>query len=143
MIAFYSNPRLLSVVRGAVEPLAEALGFPAPLRRSLTRAVDEALINIMRHSYGNLPDRPIALYFRKIRRRNGESVEHGREILLCDRGPAINPSKLHGRPLDEIRPRGLGLHLIHAAMDKVEFTRNGPTNRLRLVKYLGKTGIED
>ena len=143
MMALYSNPRLLSVVRGAVEPLAEALGFPAPLRRSITRAVDEALTNIMRHSYGNRPDRPIALYFRKIRRQNGESAEQGLEILLCDRGPAISPGKLRGRPLDEIRPGGLGLHLIHEAMDKVEFTRKGLTNRLRLVKYLDKTGIED
>jgi anti-sigma regulatory factor (Ser/Thr protein kinase) len=33
----------------------------------------------------------------------------------------------------------LGLHLIRQAMDTVEYTRKGPTNRLRLVKYLAQT----
>jgi len=69
------------------------------------------------------------------RRHEGE-VQHGLEILLCDRGPEVDASKLKGRPLEEIRPGGLGMHLIHQAMDTVKFTRKGPTNRLRLVKYL-------
>jgi len=139
MLALYSNPMLLSVVRGAVERLAETLGFPAAQCRSITRAVDEALTNIVRHSYGNRLDQPIALYFRKLRRPRHREVQLGLEILLCDRGPAIDPSKLQGRPLDEIRPGGLGLHLIHQAMDIVEFTRKGSTNQLRLVKYLEQT----
>jgi len=134
MMALCSNPRLLSTVRGAVEPLAEALGFPAVQCRAIRRAVDEALTNIVRHSYGNRPDRPITLYFRKARR--GNSAEQGLEIVLCDQGPAVDPDKLRGRPLDELRPGGLGLHFIREAMDTVEFTRKGLTNRLRLVKYL-------
>jgi len=138
MMTLCSNPRLLSTVRGAVEPLAEMLGFPAAQRRSITRAVDEALTNIVRHSYGNRPDRPITLYFRRARRRRGNSVEQGLEIVLCDHGPAVDPDKLRGRPLDELRPSGLGLHFIHEAMDTVEFTRKGLTNRLRLVKYLAE-----
>jgi len=142
MMALYSNPRLLSTVRGAVEPLAETLGFPAAQRRSITRAVDEALTNIVRHSYGNRPDRPITLYFRRASRQRGESVEQGLEILLCDRGSAVDPDKLRGRPLEELRPGGLGLHFIHQAMDTVEFTRKGPTNRLRLVKYLAEAGSD-
>jgi anti-sigma regulatory factor (Ser/Thr protein kinase) len=139
MLALYSNPGLLSVVRGTVERLTETLGFPAVQGRSITRAVDEALTNIVRHSYGNCLDRPIAMYFRKAQRHRDGQVQHGLEILLCDRGPQIDASKLCGRPLDEIRPGGLGLHLIRQAMDTVEFTRKGPTNRLRLVKYLAET----
>jgi len=138
MLALYSNPGLLSVVRGTVARLTETLGFPAVQGRSITRAVDEALTNIVRHSYGNRLDRPIALYFRKAQRQRDGQVQHGLEILLCDRGPQIDASKLRGRPLDEIRPGGLGLHLIRQAMDTVEFTRKGPTNRLRLVKYLAE-----
>jgi serine/threonine-protein kinase RsbW len=137
MLALYSNPRLLSVVRGAVERLTETLGFPAVQCRSITRAVDEALTNIVRHSYSNRLDQPIAMYFRRTQRRYDGEVQQGLEILLCDRGPAVDLSKLRGRPLEEIRPGGLGLHLIHQAMDTVEFTRKGPTNRLRLVKYFG------
>lgn len=136
MLALYSNPRLLPAVRGAVERLTETLGFSAVQCRSVTRAVDEALTNIVRHAYGNRFDKPIAMYFRRTQRRHQGEVQHGLEILLCDHGAEVDASKLKGRPLEEIRPGGLGLHLIHQAMDTVEFTRKGPTNRLRLVKYL-------
>ena len=136
MLALYSNPKWLSVARAAVERLTETLGFPIAQGKSITRAVDESLTNIVRHSYGNRPDQPIAMYFRRAQRRHDGQVQQGLEILLCDRGPAVDPCKFQGRPLDEIRPGGLGLHFIQQAMDSVEFTRKGSTNRLRLVKYL-------
>jgi len=139
MLALYSNPKWLSVVRGAVERLVETLGFPPVQCRSVIRAVDEALSNVMRHSYGNRLDQPIAMYFRKARRQYEGEVQEGLEILLCDRGPAVDATKFHGRALDRIRPGGLGLHLVRQAMDTVEFTRKGPTNRLRLVKYLAQS----
>jgi anti-sigma regulatory factor (Ser/Thr protein kinase) len=138
MLALYSNPKWLSVARAAVERLAEVLGFPVEQSRSITRAVDEALTNIVRHSYSNRLDQPIAMYFRRAQRRHDGQAQQGLEILLCDRGPAVDPSKFQGRPLKEIRPGGLGLHFIRQAMDTVEFTRKGPTNRLRLVKYLAQ-----
>jgi anti-sigma regulatory factor (Ser/Thr protein kinase) len=122
--------------RAAVERLAEVLGFPVEQCRSTTRAVDEALTNIVRHSYSNRLDQPIAMYSRRAERRHDGQVQQGLEILLCDRGPAVDPSKFQGRPLEEIRPGGLGLHFIQQAMDTVEFTRKGSTNRLYLVKYL-------
>jgi anti-sigma regulatory factor (Ser/Thr protein kinase) len=53
MLAVCSNHRWLSVVRGALERLTEAMGFPAVQCRPITRAVDEALTNIVRHSIGN------------------------------------------------------------------------------------------
>ena len=139
MMAVYSNPRLLSAVRGAVERLTETLGFSAVQCRSITRAVDEALANIMRHTYDNRLDQPIALYFRSAKRQQQGEIESGLEILLCDRGRAFDLNTLRGRPLEQIRPGGLGLHLIRQAMDTVEFTRKGLTNQLRLVKYLAKT----
>jgi anti-sigma regulatory factor (Ser/Thr protein kinase) len=139
MLVVYSNPRWLSVVRGAVERLTETLGFPAMQCRSITRAVDEALTNIVRHSYGNRFDQPIALYFRSATRCHQGEIENGLEILLCDRGRAIDVNTLRGRPLEQIRPGGLGLHWIRQAMDTVEFSRKGLTNQLRLVKYFAQT----
>src|SRR5712664_3950148 len=138
MLAVYSNPRWLSVVRGAVERLTETLGFPAVQCRSITRAVDEALTNIVRHSYGNRLGEPIALYFRRAQRSQLGEVESGLAILLCDRGSAASLNKLQGRPFEQIRPGELGLHLIRHAMDTVEFTRKGLTNQLRLVKYFAQ-----
>jgi anti-sigma regulatory factor (Ser/Thr protein kinase) len=139
MLTLYSSPGLLSVVRGTVERLTEYLGFPITEARSITRAVDEALTNIVRHSYGNRPGQPITMYFRRARRRRQcEEVESGVEILLCDRGPAVDPRKFRGRPLEEIRPGGLGLYFIRQAMDIVEFSRKSATNRMRLVKYMAR-----
>ena len=138
MMGLRSNPRLLSSVRGAVERLAETLGFPSIQCRSITRAIDEALTNIMRHSYRNQFDQPIAVYFRTAHRQHQGQAQEGLEILLCDRGPAVEASRLRGRPLEEIRPGGLGLHFIYDAMDAVEFARNGRTNELRLFKYLAQ-----
>jgi serine/threonine-protein kinase RsbW len=140
MLALQSNARLLTVVRGAVERLTEALGFPAAQCRSITRAVDEALSNIVRHSYGNRPDQPIFLYFRTTQRLLDGKDQDGLEMLLCDCGIAIDLNRLRGRPLKKIRPGGLGLHLIRQAMDTVEFSRKGAMNQLRLVKYLVQKG---
>ena len=140
-LELHSNPRLLRVVRGAVERLAEVFGFSPQGRRSVTRAVDEALTNIMRHSYGGLPDQPIAMYFRPVRRRADGGTHCGLEVQLWDRGLKFDPANVRVRNSKQIRPGGLGLEFIRQSVDSVEYTRVGRTNRLRLIKYL--PGPED
>lgn len=130
-----SSPAMACVVRGAMERLTEVFGFSAAECRSVTRAVNEALTNIMRHAYGGKPDQPIEVRCVRIPPRRGAGG-HGFEVLLSDRGPAVDPAKLRGRRLDEIKPGGLGLHFIRQSMDVVEFTRARGTNQLRLRKYL-------
>jgi len=134
-LELHSDPQLLCVVRGALERLTEVFGFSPPDRRSVTRAVDEALTNIMRHGYNGRTDQPIEVYCKRVRPRPSERHD-GLEILLCDQGPAVDPSKLRGRRLDEIKPGGLGLHFIRQSMDTVEYARAGGINQFRLVKYL-------
>ena len=135
-IELLSDPKALYVVRGAVERLAENVGFAAAECRSVVRAVDEALTNIMRHCYCGRLDQPIELYFRQVRRRSKAGPKKGLEVLLCDRGPAVDKAKLRGRKPGELRPGGLGLRFIRQDMDAVDYKRVGHTNRLRLVKYL-------
>ena len=134
-IELLSDPKALYVVRGAVERLAETMGFAAPECRSVVRAVDEALTNIMRHCYCGRLDQPIELYFRWLG-RHSKAGRKGLEILLCDRGPAVDKSKLRAQRPSELRPGGLGLQFIREAMDSFGYRRVGRTNRLRLVKYL-------
>lgn len=131
-----SDPNLLCAVRGAVERLAESFGFSAEDARAVTRAVDEALTNIIRHAYGGRADRPIEMFFRAVHGKTNPEAAEGIEILLCDRGPAIKPEQLCMRALEEVRPGGLGLHFIQQSMDLVEYKRVNGTNRLRLVKYV-------
>lgn len=131
-----SDPSLLCAVRGAVERLTESFGFSAPDCRAVTRAVDEALTNIIRHSYNGRPDRPIEMFFRSVRQQANDKSSRGLEILLCDRGPSIERAELCMRALEEVKPGGLGLHFIQQSMDVVEYKRAKGTNRLRLVKYV-------
>src|SRR5580698_8523053 len=65
-----SDPSLLCAVRGAVERLTESFGFSEPDCRAITRAVDEALTNIIRHSYKGRPDRPIEVFVRAVHGQN-------------------------------------------------------------------------
>lgn len=131
-----SDPSMLCVVRAAMERLTEMFGFSAPECRSVTRAVDEAITNIMRHSYGGKLDRPIEVFVRRVPKGPGAGRGDGLEVLLLDQGPKVDPAKLCGRRLDEIKPGGLGLHFIRQSMDVVEFKRARGANLLRLVKYL-------
>jgi serine/threonine-protein kinase RsbW len=131
-----SDPGLLCAVRGAVERLTESFGFSAEECRAVTRAVDEALTNIIRHAYSGKPDRPIEMFFRSVHGQDGHPTAEGLEILLCDRGPAIKRDQWCMRALEEVRPGGLGLHFIQQSMDIVEYKRSKGTNRLRLVKYV-------
>jgi len=134
-LELHSDPRLLCAVRGALERLTELLGLSAEQTRAVTRAVDEALTNIMRHSYLGKLDGPIEIIFSRVQRPASTGPSEGLEILVCDHGPAVDPAKLQGRHLDDIKPGGLGLHLIHQSMDSVEYRRARGTNLFRLVKY--------
>jgi serine/threonine-protein kinase RsbW len=134
-IELLSDPKWLYVVRGAVERLAETVGFPAAECRSVVRAVDEALTNVMRHCYCGRLDQPIELSFRRLG-SHSKAGKKGLEILLCDRGPAVDKSKLRPQTSSELRPGGLGLQFIREAMDSIGYKRVGHTNLLRLVKYL-------
>jgi serine/threonine-protein kinase RsbW len=131
-----SDPSLLCAVRGAVERLTESFGFSAPDCRAVTRAVDEALTNIIRHAYNGRPDQPIEMFFRSVHGQADRKASEGLEILLCDRGPSIKRAQLCMRALEEVKPGGLGLHFIQQSMDIVEYKRAHGTNRLRLVKYV-------
>jgi anti-sigma regulatory factor (Ser/Thr protein kinase) len=140
-LVLVSDPHLLSVVRAAVERLTEVFGFTPPECRSITRAVDEALANVMRHAYGNEADKRIEISCTRVSSMVDGQQRQGLEIQLQDEGVPFDRNKLTARSLDEVKPGGLGLHFIRDSMDIMEHSRDGSANRLRLVKYLGDTKI--
>jgi serine/threonine-protein kinase RsbW len=135
-LAISSDPGFLCVVRSMTETLSEALGFGANDCRSVTLAVDEAMTNIIRHAYRSQKDRLINVICRRVDAGGDGKQRTGLEITLVDYGPAVDPTQLSARSLDEIKPGGLGLHLIRESMDVVSYTRADSANRLRLVKFL-------
>lgn len=131
-----SNPDTLCVVRNALGPLAQMLGFSDAECRAVVLAVDEALTNIIRHAYQGRANEPIEISFRRIHAPQDGARGRGLEIVLEDRGIRVDGSKLCGRDLEDVRPGGLGLHFIKESMDAVEFRRHWGRNQLRLVKFL-------
>jgi len=134
-----SDPEMLCVVRGALSQLGEKLGLEEGDCRAVVLAVDEALTNIIRHAYGGNTDKPIEVLFRRIQAAGDGDKQDAFEIVLEDRGATVNRARLRGRPLEQVKPGGLGLHFIRQSMDKVEFCRKKGRNQLRLVKLLQTT----
>ena len=89
--AIPSDPRYLPVVRGAIGPLAAAIGWDESECRAITLALDEALANVIRHAYHNCADGMIKLECR-------ESAD-GLEITLLDKGDAPDKSKICAREI--------------------------------------------
>ena len=131
-----SNPEALCLVRAALERATEIMRFPEPDSRAIVRSVDEALANVIRHAYKGRAGLPIEVTFSRLWNAEGGSAPKGLEILLIDSGIAADPKRLKGRPLDEVRPGGLGIHFMKKSMDIVEFHRKSGKNLLRMVKYL-------
>jgi anti-sigma regulatory factor (Ser/Thr protein kinase) len=131
-----SNPETLGLVRAILERATELLHFHETQTRAIVRSVDEALANVIRHAYQGKSGLPIEITCSKLRvDRDGNPVT-GLEILLEDSGVALNPAKLKGRALEDLRPGGLGLHFIHQSMDEVEYSHKNGKNQLRMVKYV-------
>lgn len=126
-----SDPRLLKIVRAGIAHLCELAGFPEDQRHRATLAVDEACSNIIQHAYGGATDKPIFITAR--------ILENGIEVVLRDFGKKVDPETIKSRDLDDIRPGGLGVHLIRSSMDVVVYDNTLPDgNQLRLAKYLTK-----
>ncbi|MEC9374353.1 MAG: ATP-binding protein, partial [Planctomycetota bacterium] len=61
----------------------------------------------------------------------------GIRIVIEDEGRQVDPSKVKGRDLDDIRPGGLGDHIIRQVMDSVTYEqRTGKGMRLILEKMI-------
>jgi len=124
-----SDPKLLKIVRLGIGHLCDLAGFPEAHRHRAMLAVDEACANIIKHAYNGATDQPMIITARLI--------ENGIEVVLRDYGKKADPEEIKPRELDDIRPGGLGVHLIRSAMDSVVFDNTLPEgNQLTLVKYL-------
>lgn len=127
-IVLSSQPRLLHILRGVVRWVAVGSGFPETEADSLAMAINEAAANVIRHTYANREDARLALEFLRFPDRL--------EFLLEDWGPKVRVECIRPRPLDEVRPGGLGTFLINTLMDACSFDPSFTEgNRLRMVKY--------
>jgi len=130
-----ANPAYLAVVRQAVSRAAEVAELDRDEIDSVILATEEALTNVIRHSYEGPCSKPIIVKLGQIVDKKGQP--RALEILIRDFGKQVNPKCIKGRDLDEIKPGGLGVHIIRSVMDEIDYTTAEPAGmQLRMVKYL-------
>ena len=118
------------MARACVREACIKVGCDDALTNDVVLALDEACQNVIRHAYGGPSDEEIEL---NVRQRPGRLV-----FRLRDFAPTVAPDKIKPRDLDDVRPGGLGTHLIQEVMDDVQYLRpsHGEGNLLKLVKNI-------
>ena len=116
-LSIRSSPAHLPIVRAAIEKMCGLLGFDGESTGEVVLGVDEALTNIIKHAYQGQDDQPIEVKLTPM----GEPEPEALEIRLSDRGRYTHPDEIKSRDLSNLRPGGLGVHIITECMDKVDF----------------------
>jgi anti-sigma regulatory factor (Ser/Thr protein kinase) len=133
-----SDPSLLCGLRELVNRLARTIGFSEIQSSQVALAVDEALANVIRHGYDNRIDARIWLSIWTL-----APNEHGPglRVIIEDQARQVDPATIKSRELDDIRPGGLGVHIIREVMDETRYEkRNGAGMRLTLEKRTSTPG---
>ncbi|MCW9012753.1 MAG: ATP-binding protein [Gammaproteobacteria bacterium] len=129
-IHFLSRADKLKAVRRLVRQLAIEQGCNQSNLDCLVMSINEACMNVIQHAYQNNDDGEVILEFWKDKQ---ELI-----IRIYDFGIQVDRSSIKSRDLDDIRPGGLGVHLIHQVMDQVEYKDglDGEGNLLEMRKNI-------
>jgi anti-sigma regulatory factor (Ser/Thr protein kinase) len=135
-IEMLSQPRYLSGVRTLVSAVAQRLGFHEGECGQIALAVDEALCNVIRHGYERNPKGRIWIKIWPVDDEAGETCEGaaldapldqhrpqagGIRVVIEDLARRVDPDDIRSRDLTEVRPGGLGVHIMREVMDEVRF----------------------
>jgi len=126
-VAFESDTCRLAEVRHSARAFLEKCGFEECAAELLVLALDEACTNIIRYAYAN-QCRPVRLEM--------ESLTDRVRFTLRDYGQQCDPKLIRSRELEDIRPGGLGVHIIKHVFDFVEYQPCAKGTRLVMEKRL-------
>lgn len=137
-VELMSNPVYLSGARELVSSVARRLGFDDFDCSKIALAVDEALCNVIRHGYGRRTDKPIWIALWPID-DDADGTAEGVRIVIEDEAKQVDPDKMKGRELADVRPGGLGVHIIREVMDEARYEKRPEGGmRLTLIKRAPK-----
>jgi anti-sigma regulatory factor (Ser/Thr protein kinase) len=126
-VSIPSHPRYLCALRGFFENLLNDLGFPREDVMQVTLAVHEACTNIIVHGYQGDTSQRIDL-----------AVDVTPDVMtveIRDYADKPNVAAIQPRALQDVRPGGLGTHLMRTIMDVVEYDLSVTTGTvLRMTK---------
>ena len=123
-----------------MEGAAREFGIPDDIQLSLNLAVEEAVVNVINYAYpkGTEGDIEINITNSPIQDLSESSTEV--IFTIIDQGVPFDPTT-HDEAdttseLEERQIGGLGIHLIRNIMDRVEYQRDGNSNKLTMTKIL-------
>jgi len=127
----------LELIRLFVSTIATKVGFNEDDVNKIELAVDEGCANVVKHAYQKDSQNPIDLVieldYKKI------------TIIISDQGRGFDISQISRKNvkeyLAEMRVGGLGIYLMKALMDEVEFESTpGAKTSVKMSKYLIREG---
>jgi serine/threonine-protein kinase RsbW len=131
-LEMFSQPRFLAPARAMLASLAQRLGFPDSHCGQISLAIDEAISNVIKHGYDRRPDGRIWISAWHL-----EAPRAGLRIEVDDLARQVEPETIRSRDLEDIRPGGLGVHIIKEVMDECRYEkRAGGGMKLTMVKYI-------
>ena len=129
-ISMPSKTELLKMVVDLANHIATINQFSPSDSRKIALAVDEAITNVIKHSYKNQKDEDIKLefYFSP----EGLKVK----IIFSGVPPVLNEMGVNlNRMIKEKKKGGLGVELMRRIMDSVEYQTAGNINTCEMVKW--------
>ena len=117
----------VAVARLAIAAVASRLRFSVDEIEDIKLAIAEACTHCIQHATG-----PDAIEI------TCEALSDSVRITVCDRGTAPRSEDVEKLTSDDGRTEELGVFLIRALMDKVEYTTDATNGtRLCMIKYVG------
>ena len=110
---FSSDTLELQTIRNWLREIMQQQGCSDDCVNDAILAVNEACMNIMQHAYYGRTDGEIII---EILQENNFLVFH-----LIDFASPVDITKCQSRILDDVRPGGLGIHIIQSVMDSMQF----------------------
>lgn len=130
-VVFRSQTCDLAGVRSEIREFLAETPFGEESIELMVLALDEACTNVIRHAYCH-KCRPVRLEMTRLSRKV--------RFVLRDYGTPCDPAKIRSRDLADIRPGGLGVHIIRQAFDAVDYLPQKRGTRLVLEKNLPVSG---
>jgi len=133
-MSFCSQPNRLKLLRSVLRDVGDMAGLTEDDTDAIVLAVNEACMNIIQHAYAMRPDGQIDLL---VFQEPGALVFHLRDYAEC-----VDQDKICSRDLDDVRPGGLGVHLMGCLMDEYGFLEPPADggNLFQMKKYIRDGG---
>ena len=108
-----SNPKYLRFIRHLMALFIEDLPYHSIEAHHIVLAVDEACSNVIKYAYDSDETKSIVVTF--------SCTKDTLKVIIRDFGKKPDLEKIKPRALDDLRPGGLGTHIINSVMDKVDY----------------------